>query len=171
MPAPPSADPATSKASHPETHSSTALTPTLLPEERRLLAGKDREASQQSWDAAEVLVHQRLYRDALTRAYFGMFYAARGLLLAEGYNARGPNAVVEVLSLRFAATGEMPPEAPAVLARGQRYRELCDWAVGWVVTPERVLAEIEVYEEHRSGLLAMLAARGIGQAPSAADDG
>jgi len=136
------------------------LTPSLTEEERRLLAGRELEASHASWEAAEVLVHQRLYVDALTRAYFGLFHAARALLFSEGYDARGPNAVVEVLSLRFAGP-QMPPEAPAVLARGQRYRELADWGVGWTVTPERVLAEIEVYEEHRSGLLAMLAARGV----------
>jgi uncharacterized protein (UPF0332 family) len=142
-----------------------SFSPTFSEEERRLLAVKELESSDQAWEAAEVLVSQRLYRDALARAYFGLFHAARALLFAEGYNVRGPNAVVEVLGLRLAASGEMPPEAPAVLARGQRYRELCDFGVGWIVTAERVLAEIEVYEEHRSGLLAMLAARGVKRAP------
>ncbi|MBI5527765.1 MAG: HEPN domain-containing protein [Deltaproteobacteria bacterium] len=136
-------------------------TPSLNAEERRLLAQSEIEASETAWGAAEVLVTQRLHRDALSRAYFALFHAARGLLFAEGYDARGPDAVIEVLGLRLAATGEMPPEAPAVLARGQRYRELCDFGVGWVVSPERVLAELEVYEEHRTGLLAMLAARGV----------
>ena len=137
------------------------LTPSLNDEERSLLAHRELEASHESWESADVLVTQRFYRDALTRAYFGLFHAARGLLFAEGYDARGPNVVVEVLSLRFAGPGEMPPEAPAVLARGQRYRERAEWGVGWTVTPERVLAESEVYEEHRTGLLAMLAARGV----------
>jgi uncharacterized protein (UPF0332 family) len=146
-----------------ETRSPGALrySQSLSPEERKLLASREIEASEQSWEAAEVLVSQRLHREALARAYFGLFHAARALLLAEGYDVRGPTAVLEVLGLRFAATGEMPPEAPAVLARGQRYRELCDYGVGWVVSPERVLAEMEVYEEHRTGLMAMLAARGI----------
>ena len=103
-----------------------ALSPVLDREERTLLANKELEASHDSWEAADVLVAQRLFRDALTRAYFGLFHAARALLFCEGYNTRGPNAVVEVLSLRFAGPGEMPPEAPAVLARGQRYRELAD---------------------------------------------
>ncbi len=125
------------------------------------MAEKELDAAHEAWEAADVLVTQRLYKDALTRAYFGLFHAARALLFCEGYNTRGPNAGVEVLSLRFAGPGEMPPEAPAVLARGQRYRELADWGVGWTVTPERVLAEIEVYEEHRTGLLSMLAARGV----------
>ncbi len=146
------------EASH--RHSS-YLQPTLPEADRLLLAASDLERSGQSWEAADVLVTQRLYGDALTRAYFGLFHAARALVFREGYDARGPNAVVEVLSLRFAGVGEMPPEAPAVLARGQRYRELADYGVGWVVTAERVLAEIEVYEEHRTGLLAMLAARGV----------
>jgi len=136
----------------------------LSEEERLLLAQHELEASMQAWDAAEVLVSQRLHRDALARAYFGLFHAARALLFREGYDARGPNTAVEVLSLRFAAEKELPPELPAVLARGQRYRELCDFGVGFVVTPERVLAELEVYEEHRSGLLAMLAARGVKRA-------
>jgi len=142
------------------------LSPTLNDEERMLLAERELEASHQAWDAAEVLVAQRLHRDALTRAFFGLFHAARGLLLREGYDVREPEEVLEVLSLRFAGVGEMPPEAPAVLARGERYCELCDWGVGWVVTPERVCAEMEVYEEHRSGLLSMLAARGV-KLPSA----
>ncbi len=141
--------------------SASALTPTLNENERVLLARNELDASHSAWEAAEVLVTQRLYRDALTRAYFGLFHAARALLLREGYDARWPDTVVEVLSLRFAGVGEMPPEAPAVLARGQRYAELSDFGIGWVVTPERVLAEIEVYEEHRTGLLAMLAARGV----------
>jgi uncharacterized protein len=140
---------------------SSPLTPSLNQEERTLLAKQELDTAHEAWEAADVLVTQRLFKDALTRAYFGLFHAARALLFAEGYNTRGPNAVVEVLSLRFAGPGEMPPEAPAVLARGQRYRELADWGVGWTVTPERVLAEIEVYEEHRTGLLSMLAARGV----------
>ncbi len=139
----------------------TSLTPTLSEEEGLLLAYKELEASMESWESAEVLVSQRFYRDALSRAYFGLFHAARALLLRDGYDARGPNQVMEVLSIRFCGAGEMPPEAPAVLARAQRYRELCDFGVGWVVTAERVLAEIEVYEEHRTGLLAMLASRGV----------
>ena len=139
----------------------TTLSPTLSNEESLLLAYKELGASTESWEAAEVLVSQRMYRDALGRAYFGLFHAARAVLLRDGYNARGPNEVMEVLSIRFCGAGEMPPEAPAVLARGQRYRELCDFGVGWVVTAERVLAEIEVYEEHRTGLLAMLASRGV----------
>ncbi|MBI4704247.1 MAG: HEPN domain-containing protein [Deltaproteobacteria bacterium] len=137
------------------------LTPTLGEEERTLLATSELVASGQSWDAAEVLVSQRLYRDALARAYLGLFHAARALCWREGYDVRTEDEVLEVIGLRFAGPGEMPPEAPAVLARGQRYREKCDFGVGWVVSPERVLAELEVYEEHRSGLLAMLAARGI----------
>ena len=140
---------------------SSSLTPSLTEEESLILAHKELAASKDSWEAAEVLVSQRIYRDALSRAYFGLFHAARAVLLRVGYNARGPNEVMEVLSIRFAGAGEMPPEAPAVLARAQRYRELCDFGVGWVVTAERVLAEIEVYEEHRTGLLAMLAARGV----------
>jgi len=138
-----------------------ALVPSLPEEARVLLATRDLEASEQAWEAAQVLVTQGLHRDALSRAYFGLWHAVRALLLREGYDARGPDEVLEVLSLRFAGPGELPAEAPAVLARAQRYRELCDFAVGWVVTPERVLAELEVYEEHRTGLLAMLARRGI----------
>jgi uncharacterized protein (UPF0332 family) len=151
--------------STPETKApvSTHLTPTLNDEERMLLAARELEASHEAWEAADVLVTQHLHRDALTRAYFGLFHAARGLLLREGYNVRDPEAVIEVLSMRFAGLDQMPPEAPAVLARGQRYQELSDYGVGWVVTPQRVLAEIEVYEEHRTGLLAMLAARGVTQ--------
>jgi len=137
------------------------LVPLLGDEERLLLASRELDASHQAWDAAEVLVSQRLHRDALSRGYFALFHAARALLFREGFDARGPNVVLEVLSLRLASAGEMPPEAPAVLARAQRYRELCDFGVGWVVTPERVTAELEVYEEHWSGLLAMLAARGV----------
>jgi uncharacterized protein (UPF0332 family) len=137
------------------------LSPTLNDEERMLMATKELEASHQAWDAAEVLISQQLHREALTRGYFALFHAARALLLREGYNVRWPRDVLEVLGLRLIDAGEMPPEAPAVLARGERYRELCDYAVGWVVTPERVLAEMEVYEEHWSGLLNMLSARGV----------
>ena len=140
---------------------SSPLTPSLNEEERMLLAGKELHASDQSWEAAEVLVSQRLHRDALTRAAISLFHAARALVLREGYDARTPKSVLEVLGLRLVEAREMPPEAPAVLARGQRYAELCDQGVGWVVSPERVMAELEVYEEHRTGLLAMLAARGV----------
>lgn len=144
-----------------EASKSSPLSKSLGDEESLLLATKELEASHQAWEASEVLITQRLHREALSRAYFALFHAARGLLMREGYDVRGPNAVVEVLGLRMAGEGEMPPEAPAVLARGQRYRELCDYGVGWVVTPERVFAELEVYEEHWTGLLAMLAARGV----------
>jgi uncharacterized protein (UPF0332 family) len=100
-----------------------SLTPTLLEEERLLLARKELEASEQAWDAAEVLVQQQLHREALTRAFFGLFHAARALVLREGYDARSADAVIEVLSLRFADTGEMPPELPAIVVRGKSYAE------------------------------------------------
>jgi uncharacterized protein (UPF0332 family) len=145
----------------PEPEISSVLSPTLTEEERLLLAGKELDASEQDWEAADVLVSQRLHRVALTRAAMSLFHAARGLLLREGYNVRDPEDVLELLSLRFSGAGEMPPEAPAVLARAQTYCDLADFGVGWVVTPERVVAEIEVYEEHRTGLLAMLAQRGV----------
>ncbi|MBN2361596.1 MAG: HEPN domain-containing protein [Deltaproteobacteria bacterium] len=139
----------------------TIFTPTLNEADAMLLAGRDLEASAQSWEAAEVLVSQRLHRDALGRAASSLFHAVRAVLLRAGYNVRSSGEVLDVLSLRFAGAGELPPEIAAVLARAQRYQELCDFGVGWVVTPERVVAELEVYEEHRSGLLSVLASRGV----------
>jgi len=139
----------------------TIFTPTLAEAEATLLAQSELHVSAQAWDAAEVLVSQRLHRDALGRAASSLFHIVRALLLRAGYQTRSASEVLDVLCVRFAGAGELPPELAAVLARALRYGELCETGLGWVVTPERVVAELEVYEEHRSGLLAVLAQRGV----------
>jgi uncharacterized protein (UPF0332 family) len=64
------------------------------------MAGNLSEAQQwlrrahRSLKAAETLLEQDLYEDAISRAYYAMFYAVNALLIRDGLNVSGKHSAV-----------------------------------------------------------------------------
>jgi uncharacterized protein (UPF0332 family) len=60
--------------------------------------------------ASEALVSQELFDDAISRAYYAMFYAAKALLIRDGVSAGAKHsAVVSAFGRKYAKKGKIEP--------------------------------------------------------------
>ena len=84
--------------------------------------------------AANKLDHARqifeigLYDDAISRAYYALFYAAKAALLTKGLHLRKHSSTVAKFSELFVSTGEVEREYVRYLSQAQGARELSDYA-------------------------------------------
>jgi uncharacterized protein (UPF0332 family) len=69
-----------------------------------------------------------LYDDAISRAYYAMFYAAKGALLTEGLDLRKHSSVVAKFREVFVVTGRVEANYLHYLGRAQSARERSDYA-------------------------------------------
>ncbi|MBI3151812.1 MAG: HEPN domain-containing protein [Chloroflexi bacterium] len=69
-----------------------------------------------------------LYDDAVSRAYYAMFYAAKAALLSEGVDLRRHSSAVTKFRELFVVTGRVDSEYLRYLGRAQSARERSDYA-------------------------------------------
>lgn len=75
-----------------------------------------------------VRIHQvSLHDDAISRAYYAMFYAAKGALLVAGVSLRKHSAVVTKFREIFVITGKVEAIYLRYLGRAQGARERSDY--------------------------------------------
>ncbi len=60
-----------------------------------------------SLEAARLLIDNKYYSDAVSRAYYAMFYAATALLHSEGMSVSKHSAVIAQIGRHFAKTGKI----------------------------------------------------------------
>ena len=69
-----------------------------------------------------------LYDDAVSRAYYAMFYAAKAALLSEDVDLRRHSSAVAKFRELFVVTGRVDAEYLRYLGRAQSARERSDYA-------------------------------------------
>jgi len=68
-----------------------------------------------------------LYDDAISRAYYAMFYAAKAALLSEGLDLRKHSSAIAKFRELFVITGRVEAETLHYLGRAQGARERSDY--------------------------------------------
>jgi uncharacterized protein (UPF0332 family) len=97
-----------------------------------------------SLKAAEALTEQGLYEDAVSRAYYAMFYAANAMLIRDGLDVSGKHsAVVAAFGREYAKTGRVDPRYHRLLIQGFEWRQKADYDVYWYVTEETARARVQ----------------------------
>ncbi len=82
--------------------------------------------------ASEALVSEELFDDAISRAYYAMFYAAKALLIRDGVIAGSKHsAVVAAFGREYAKTGKMEPRYHQMLIEDFEWRQKADYDVFW----------------------------------------
>jgi uncharacterized protein (UPF0332 family) len=85
-----------------------------------------------SLKAAGTLVEQGLYEDAVSRAYYAMFYAVNALLIKDGLNVSGKHsAVLAAFGREYAKTGKVDPKFHQMLIQDFELRQKADYDVYW----------------------------------------
>ncbi len=79
-------------------------------------------------DHARQIFNLGLYDDAISRAYYAMFYAAKGALLTEGIELRRHSATIAKFRELFVVPGRVEADYLRYLGRAQGARERSDYA-------------------------------------------
>ena len=86
------------------------------------------ELAENKLDNARRIFEIGLYDDAVSRAYYAMFYAAKAALLSEGVDLRRHSSAVAKFRELFVITGRVDAEYLRYLGRAQSARERSDYA-------------------------------------------
>lgn len=122
---------------------SMVMTVTPKPEDVRALlaAAEERRAS------AEALLEIGNYRDAVSRAYYAFFDAARALLLTRGFVTKTHKGVNILFELHFIKTGMFPKGVGRWLNRAEQAREEADYEFWKEVSKEQAETAIKYARE------------------------
>ncbi len=78
--------------------------------------------------SAELLLNSGEIKDAISRAYYASFHAARAMLLSVGLEPRSHEGTITLFGLHFVKTGLVEPRFGKSLSRSRDDRENGDYA-------------------------------------------
>lgn len=102
--------------------------------------------AQSSLSAAQLLIDNDYPLEAVSRAYYAMFYAATALLHTEGINVARHSAVISQVGQRFTKTGRLTPRLHRLLLDMFDERQLADYS-GAGFDEERVTLDLQSASE------------------------
>ena len=103
--------------------------------------------AEQTLEATQALLEKGFYRDVLSRAYYAMFYAAKGAISSEGIQASKHSAVIAAFGRSFAKTGRLPVHLHRMLIDAFDDREAADYGLVWEATKEDAEQRMRQAEE------------------------
>jgi len=77
--------------------------------------------------AAKILFEKKLYRDAVSRAYYAMFSAARAMLATKRLDSRKHSGVISLFNQHFVKAGVLDRKFGRILKETQELREDSDY--------------------------------------------
>jgi uncharacterized protein (UPF0332 family) len=100
--------------------------------------------STNSLSAAEALMSMQLFDDAISRAYYAMFYAVKALLIRDGIAAGSKHsAVVAAFGREYAKTAKIDPLYHRMLIEDFEWRQKADYDVFWHADRETAQGRLE----------------------------
>lgn len=115
----------------------------MTPQGRAQSSLEEFDRAEEELRAADELCNLGLPRVALTRAYYAVFHAMRGLLFGEGEEPRSHGGVIHLFNVTAVKTGRLPPDTSARVAKLQKFREEADYAEAFVVDPAATRLEVK----------------------------
>jgi len=105
------------------------------------------EKADQKLHAAEVLLKDGSYEDAVSRAYYATFHAAQAVLLTEGLTADTHHGLVNLFGLHFVRTGRFDKRFGKFLANLKDDRESGDYEIYSAIDEETARLAVEESRE------------------------
>ena len=102
--------------------------------------------------AAEFLFEKKLYRDAVSRAYYAMFSAARAMLATKRLDSRKHSGVISLFNRHFIKTSILDKEFGRILKEIQELREDSDYEEMSVMEREDAAQAIREAEKVITGV-------------------
>lgn len=104
------------------------------------------EQARNTLDAAKLLLTNGHLRDAISRAYYSMFYVAEAFL-GEASSRSSHKAVIISFGRDVANAGQVPIEFHRKLIDAERLRNKADYRHREIVTPEEALKQVADAEQ------------------------
>lgn len=123
---------------------------------RRANALAEVSAARDALRVAEAAILLGIRRDAMSRAYYAVFHAARALLLLEGLEPKTHAGVIRMLGEHLFRAGKLDAASLALITRLQAYRQASDYAYVFDVDTadvERELASAKALVERTAARL------------------
>ncbi|MBN2013912.1 MAG: HEPN domain-containing protein [Candidatus Altiarchaeota archaeon] len=87
------------------------------------------EKAREKLEAAKDLLEDKHYSDALSRAYYSMFFAARALLSTKDIYPKTHRGVIPKIAEEYVKTGELSQDTFRDFATTQEEREKADYGI------------------------------------------
>ena len=87
------------------------------------------ENAYEKLEAAKILFENGFYADAVSRAYYAMFFAARALLSKRNIYPKTHRGLISQFALEFVKTGDFRKEIFDLFTRAQEDREEADYGI------------------------------------------
>jgi len=100
------------------------------------LPDRDLALARETLGAAEYLLEGGYYNDAVSRAYYAMFYAARALLASRDIHPKGHKGLILQFGLEFVKTGFIEEMYGRALSHAKERRETADYNIDSKMTEE-----------------------------------
>jgi len=105
------------------------------------------EVAKKRLAAAKLLFEKGMLEDAVNRAYYAFFHAAKATLNVLGYDARTHSGLVSEFGLRIIRTNLLDEKFGQYLRRAFEMRESSDYEIGIIFAEEEVQTLIRNAEE------------------------
>ena len=97
---------------------------------------RDLTLAAETLGAAEYLLKGGYYNDAVSRAYYAMFYAARALLASRDLHPKGHKGLIILFGLEFVKKGFIEETYGRALSYAKERRETVDYNIESTMTPD-----------------------------------
>ena len=101
------------------------------------------ERAESKLSAAKVLLKEGYYDDAVSRAYYSMYFAARALLLTKDIAPKTHKGLISKFGLEFIDTGFIERTYGRALNVAEEDREDADYSITCEITEEEAKTVIE----------------------------
>lgn len=115
------------------------------------------ESAEERLKAARLLAEQQLYADAVSRAYYAVFQAARAVLATKQLDSKKHSGIISLFNQHFVKTGVLPKDYGKILKSARDLRQAGDYDDFYLVSREETLAIIENASRFIRGIKLFLA--------------
>jgi uncharacterized protein (UPF0332 family) len=116
--------------------------------------------AEQALGAARTLAKHGYLADALSKAYYAMFYAASAMLSTEELSVSKHSAVIALFGERFAKPGRIDPGLHRMLIDMFDERQVADYGVEIEITPKQAEAGLCAASEFVEAIQSYLRSEG-----------
>lgn len=101
------------------------------------------QSAEERLKAARLLLEKQMYSDAVSRAYYAVFQAARAVLATKGLDSRKHSGIIGLFNQQFVKSGVLPKDYGKILKSCRDLREAGDYDDFYLVSREEALNAME----------------------------
>ncbi|RLI15859.1 HEPN domain-containing protein [Candidatus Bathyarchaeota archaeon] len=119
----------------------------MMEENVKIRIKEELETAKRRLEAAKLLFEKDMIEDAVNRAYYAFFHAAKAMLNVLGYDAKTHSGLISEFGLRIIKTELLDKKFGQYFRRAFEMRESSDYEIGIIFSEEEVETLIKNADE------------------------